>query len=450
MKLLPRILVVSRRRLAASAAARSGPITSRRPPRPSPAHYKDMGNWKPASPQDAVVRGKWWEIYHDPELNALEEKIDISNQNVLEAEANFREAAAAVKVARADLFPHGHHRSGHHLHPDPAAGREQRHHQFGRRHEFRRRRRHRGGGRRRAGHRPPPAPTTCRCRFPISPTSGARCAAASRTARPPRRASFALLENARLSYQATLAQDYFSLRGLDAEAKLLNDTVVSLPEISRTHAKTRYNSGVASRGDVAAAQTQLDQTRAQLIDLGVSRAQYSDAIATSSACPPPASASTTRRSPPNRRACRRACPPRCSSAGPTSRRRNGPWPPPARKSACRVAGYYPQVTLSGSAGLDEIALADVFSGPNILWSAGPAIAQTIFDAGRTTAWSRRRARPSTPTSEPQPMVTPSFSARRKARSALRMAGVYFQHYVPGVTPADAGHAQRRAGPSAWR
>jgi len=75
------------------------------PSAPVPSHYKDKGNWKPANPQDAVVRGKWWEIYHDPELNALEDKVNIDNQNVLQAEANFREAAAAVKVSRAEFFP---------------------------------------------------------------------------------------------------------------------------------------------------------------------------------------------------------------------------------------------------------------------------------------------------------------------------------------------------------
>ena len=68
-------------------------------------NYKEPGDWKPAQPKDDMIRGKWWEIYHDPQLNALEEQVNISNQNVLQAEAQFREAAAAVKVARAAFFP---------------------------------------------------------------------------------------------------------------------------------------------------------------------------------------------------------------------------------------------------------------------------------------------------------------------------------------------------------
>src|ERR1019366_9202912 len=69
------------------------------------ANYKESADWKPAQPKDDMIRGKWWEIYHDPQLNALEDQVNISNQNVLQAEAQFREAAAAVKVARAAFFP---------------------------------------------------------------------------------------------------------------------------------------------------------------------------------------------------------------------------------------------------------------------------------------------------------------------------------------------------------
>jgi outer membrane protein TolC len=76
------------------------------PTAPTPAaNYKESGDWKPAQPKDDMIRGKWWEIYHDPQLNALEEQVNISNQNVIQAEAQFREAAAAVKVARAAFFP---------------------------------------------------------------------------------------------------------------------------------------------------------------------------------------------------------------------------------------------------------------------------------------------------------------------------------------------------------
>jgi NodT family efflux transporter outer membrane factor (OMF) lipoprotein len=352
------------------------------PSAPVPPHYKDAGNWKPATPQDAVVRGKWWEIYHDRELNALEEKVNISNQNVLEAEANFREAAAAVKVARAQFFPT--------VTSDPAITYSQTQ-PLGQ---------NKGTGTTGVATNSGGAGGTAVVggsggrdispqgvyNLPLQVTYLAdvwgQVRRSVENSAATAQASFADLENARLSYQATLAQDYFSLRGLDAEARLLNETVVSYQKYV-TLTQNRYNSGIASRGDVAAAQTQLDQTKAQLIDLGISRAQYSDAIATLIGVP--ASSFSLDDAPLT------AEPPRVPAGVPSTLLERRPDIAAAERTVAaanaeigvQVAGYYPQVTLSGSAGLDEIALADIFSGPNFLWSAGPAIAQTVFDAGRT-------------------------------------------------------------------
>ena len=195
-------------------------------------------------------------------------------------------------------------------------------------------------------------------------------------------ATFAELENARLSYQATLAQDYFSLRGLDAENELLSETAKSY-ETYLTLTQNRYTSGIASQGDVAAAQTQLDSTRAQLIGLGVSRAQYADAIAT--LIGEPASIFSLSYRPLT------AVPPRVPAGVPSTLLERRPDIAEAERNMAaanaeigvQVAGYYPQVTLSGSTGIDSIAISQVFSGPNFLWSVGPEIAQTLFDAGRT-------------------------------------------------------------------
>ena len=128
MKTAFRPLLVTALTLPFLAGCEVGPDYVK-PAAPVPAHYKDAGNWKPAHPRDAVVRGRWWEIYHDPELDALEEKVNISNQNVLLAEANFREAAAAVKVARAESFSHHHHEPDDHriavAEPEPFLVRQQ-------------------------------------------------------------------------------------------------------------------------------------------------------------------------------------------------------------------------------------------------------------------------------------------------------------------------------------
>jgi NodT family efflux transporter outer membrane factor (OMF) lipoprotein len=364
-----------------------------RPSAPTPAAYKDTGNWKPANPQDAVVRGKWWEIYHDPQLNALEEKVNISNQNVLQAEANFREAAAAVKVSRADFFPT--------LTTNPSivgtqsqslsstgsgggttgvttgtgsttgngtttggtvvsAGR---------------------GGNSGNGNQPEGVyDLPLQLSYLVDVWGSVRRTVEENSATA--EASFATLENARLSYQATLAEDYFSLRGLDAEAKLLSDTAKSY-ETYLTLTQNRYKSGIASQGDVAAAQTQLETTRAQLVDVGVDRAQFEDAIAT--LIGEPASLLHLQNSP------LAAEPPRVPAGVPSTLLERRPDIAEAERMVAaananigvQVAGYYPQITLNASTSLNTVQIAEVFSGPEFVWSVGPAIAQTLFDAGRT-------------------------------------------------------------------
>ncbi|MEJ0001190.1 MAG: TolC family protein [Verrucomicrobiota bacterium] len=247
--------------------------------------YKELDHWKKAQPHDDALRGKWWEIYQDPQLNALEEKVNISNQNVLEAEAEFREAAATVKVARAAFFPT--------VTANPSVSLSQSSQSFGG---------HGGGG------------SVVGGAFVGGGGSGAQVVdvydlpvemsymvdiwgsvrrnveSESATAE----ASFANLQNMRLSFQATLAQDYFGLRGLDAEEDLLARTVVSFAQFL-TLTQNRYASGIASQADVAQAQTQLDTTKAQLIDVGVQRAEFEHAIAMLTASPRPTSASRRRR-----------------------------------------------------------------------------------------------------------------------------------------------------------
>jgi NodT family efflux transporter outer membrane factor (OMF) lipoprotein len=353
-----------------------------KPSAPTPAAFKDAGNWKPSNPQDAVVRGKWWEIYHDSQLNELEEKVNISNQNVLVAEANFREAAAAVKVARAAFFPTvtanpsmtetqtqslglfgGSGNAGTIASNTGSTGLTT------------------GGG----GHSNANLPEgiydlPLQVSYLADVWGSVRRTVEANTATA--QASFADLENARLSYQGTLAQDYFSLRGLDAEAKLLSETVDSYQKYLEL-TQNRFKSGIASQGDVAAAKTQLETTRAQLIDVGVDRTQYQDAIAV--LIGKPASVFTLKDSP------LAAEPPRVPAGVPSTLLERRPDIAAAERNVAaanadigvQVAGYYPQITLTGSTGLETVELAQVFSGPNFLWSVGPAIAQTVFDAGRT-------------------------------------------------------------------
>jgi NodT family efflux transporter outer membrane factor (OMF) lipoprotein len=329
------------------------------------ANYKESKDWKPAQPRDDTIRGKWWEIYHDPQLNALEDQVNISNQNVIQAEAQFREAAAAVKVARAAFFPtvtanpsYTESQASQNLtvHPNNAGAQHV--------------------GATVVNLYDLPAEAT----YMVDVWGSVRrnVEANSATAQ----ASFANLENARLSYQATLAQDYFSLHGLDAQQELLQTTVASYEKFLEL-TTNRYNSGIASQADVAQAKTQLDTTKALLIDVGVQRAVYEDAIATLIGKPAPdfslKAVSLT------------GTPPAIPVGMPSTLLERRPDIAQAERQVASanasigvaVAGYYPQLTLSASTGLEAIKLSELFSGPSFLWSVGPAIAQTVFDAGAT-------------------------------------------------------------------
>ncbi|HEY6290256.1 MAG TPA: TolC family protein, partial [Terriglobia bacterium] len=260
--------------LLLTSSCKVGP-NYQRPAAPVPAAYKetpppagptDANTWKPAQPSDSASRGKWWEIYHDPQLNALEEQVTISNQNVIAAEAQFREARYAVRAARSALFPT--------VTTSPSISRSR------------------------------SSNTLTNSQFTGSSTSSVTIydlpfdiswqadiwgsirrsvTSSADTAQ----ASFAQLENARLSFQAELAQDYFGLRGTDGEEGLLQATVKSYEEYLQL-TKDRFASGVASGADVAQAQTQLDTARAQLIDYGVARAQFEHSIAVLTGKPPAA------------------------------------------------------------------------------------------------------------------------------------------------------------------
>ena len=346
-------------------------------PLPAAATYKEVdpkhiGKWKPAEPQDHIARGKWWEIYHDATLNRLEEQVNISNQNVAQAEAQFRSAAATVKVARADFFPT--------ITANPAFTESQASENLSRGNMSGSTssisNSSQGSG----------AQVTQLYTLPLEATylvdiwGSVRRSVESQSATA--QASFANLENVRLTYQAALAQDYFNLRGLDAQAQLLQKTVTSYEQFLQL-TQNRYNSGVASQADVAQAKTQLDTTKAQLIDVGVQRAIYEHAIAT--LIGKPATDFGLGKNP------LEGTPPHIPAGMPSELLER--WPDVAQAErqvaaanaqiGVQVAGYFPQLTISAQTGLESVRLADLFSGPSFLWSVGPVIAQTVFDAGRT-------------------------------------------------------------------
>jgi len=327
--------------------------------------YKDASDWKPAQPKDDVIRGKWWEIYHDPQLNSLEGQVNISNQNVIQAEAQFREAAAAVKVARAAFFPT--------VTANPSYTESQASQNLTV-HSNARSAQHMGATVENLYNLPAEATYMVDVWGSVRRNVEANSATAQ--------ASFANLENARLSYQATLAQDYFSLHGLDAQQELLKTTVDSYQKFLDL-TTNQYNSGIVSQAAVAAAKTQLDTTKAQLINVGVQRAVYEHAIATLIGKPAPDFSLKT--------VSLTGTPPAIPVGMPSTLLERRPDIAQAERQVASanasigvaVAAYYPQLTLSASTGLEAIKLSELFSGPSFLWSVGPALAQTLFDAGKT-------------------------------------------------------------------
>jgi NodT family efflux transporter outer membrane factor (OMF) lipoprotein len=326
-----------------------------RPGASAPPAFKEElpAGWKDAQPNDGALRGKWWQVYKDPRLDALEDQVSISNQNVLSADAQFRAAKAAVRAARAGLFPT--------VSATPSATRA-------------------GGGAASGLRRLYTIPIDFAYQIDVWGSIRRGVAANAAIAQ----ASAADLENARLLYQAELAADYFQIEGLDAARQLLDTTVKSYERYVQL-TQDRYDGGVTSMGDVALAQTQLETARAQLVDLGVQRAQFEHAIAVLTGKPPsglsiPATPSQS--------------PPPASLVGiPSALLERRPDVAAAERQVAAAneqigiakAALYPSLTFSASAGSESTAVADLLTWPSRFWSLGPQLAATLFDAGRRRA-----------------------------------------------------------------
>ena len=339
----------------------------KRPPAATPTAYKELpppnspqaSEWAPAQPSDALARGKWWEIYNDPELNALEEQVSISNQNIKAAEAQYREAKLNVRIARSYLYPT--------ITASPSIVNS------------------------RAsvtGIANGQAFTRTTYELPVDVSYQADVWGSVRrefqAIAEAAQVSDAQLESARLSYQAELAQDYFELRGADGEKELLDTTVKSYQDYLKL-TQDRFNNGVASGSDVAQAQTQLNTARAQLIDYDVARSQYEHAIAV-----------LTGKSPADLTISARAIkitPPPVPVGVPSTLLERRPDIATAERQMAAAneqigiaqAAFYPTISISATAGLESAAFLKWISWPSRFWSVGPQLAETVFDAGRRRA-----------------------------------------------------------------
>ena len=417
----------------------------KRPSAPVPPAFKEQPppdfkeaqakGWKPGQPADDRLKGKWWEVYKDPDLNALEDAVTINNQNVLQAEAQYREARDAVRIARAALFP-----------------------------------------------TVSTAPTITESRSPSGFTAagglgGSSASSNLRTlynfpfdfsytvdlwgsirrgitaASDQAQMSAANLENIRLLYQTDLALDYFQLHGLDGDIDLLTRTVASYQDYLQL-TRRRFAGGVASDLDVAQAEAQLYAAQTTLTDFGVARAQFEHAIAVLTGRPPAAVTVASK--------VLTAPPPPVPIAVPSELLERRPdiainerqMAAANEQIGIAKAAFYPTLSLSGDAGFQSSRITTWISWPSRFFSVGPTLAETIFDAGRRHAVVAQTvaAYDSTVAAYRQTVLT-AFQQVEDGLSTLRILSDEFGSVEDSVKSAERAlklsDAQYRAGTTSY-
>jgi len=329
---------------------------------PPPDSFTAAGVWKRAQPSDRLLRSKWWEVFGDPELNALEEQVSVANQNLKIAAARFRQARALVGFSRAAEFP----TIG--VSPQIDSLKESLNKPYVT-----------------ATH------TTGDFVLPLDASYEVdlwgRVARTVNAAGEEAQATAADLETASLSLHAELAIDYFDLRSADSLAKLLNDSVKYYADALQL-TENRAEGGAAPESDVAQAKTLLDTTRVQATDITVQRAQFEHAIAVLIGKPPaafglPASPLALRQ-------------PFVPVGIPSELLQRRPDIAAAERRVAEAneqigiaeAAYYPSLYLNGSIGFEGTTVANWFNWPSLFWAVGATMSETLFDGGRRNATSK--------------------------------------------------------------
>jgi NodT family efflux transporter outer membrane factor (OMF) lipoprotein len=345
------------------------------PAAPSAATYKELvaadgdaaGGWKLAQPNDAVIRGNWWELFDDPQLNALEQQVNVSNQNIAASFASFLEARALVKQARSQYFP-----------------------------------------------TLMSSPSVTRGRQPVASASSSPTAAGSPVTSAnglytdyslpfdaswtpdlwgrvrntvkgnvaAAQSSAADLQNTRLTAHAELAVDYYELRSQDALRQLLDATVLAYQE-SLKLTQALYETGIDDDEAVAQAEVQLQSTQAQATNLGIARAQFEHAIALLVGQPASSFSIPVDVGP------LKAAVPLVPIGVPSQLLERRPDIAASERLMAQAnaqigvatSAYYPTLTLGASAGFESSSLSNWLTWPNRFWSVGPTLSETLFDAG---------------------------------------------------------------------
>jgi NodT family efflux transporter outer membrane factor (OMF) lipoprotein len=342
-----------------------------RPTAPTSAAFKEQSAvtsgepvsdlWKVSEPQDGIDRGAWWRLYGDPVLDGLESQVAISNQTLKGSEAAYRQALAVADVARASFFPT--------ISLDAS----------GQRAKTLSVSKSSGSANGVVGNS-----FSSSLGASWEPDLWGRIRRTVESNEASAEASAADIALARLSAQSALATDYFELRSEDALARLLEATVAAYSQ-SLQITRNQYATGVAARADVAQAETQLASTQAQLVAVGVQRAQLEHAIAVLIGKPPAELSIAANDMWP-------AVPMLPSLVPATLLERRPDIAAAERQVAAAnaqigvaISAYFPTLTLSGSTGFSATTLGSLLQASNNVWSVGPQLALTVFDAGAHSA-----------------------------------------------------------------
>jgi NodT family efflux transporter outer membrane factor (OMF) lipoprotein len=335
----------------------------RRPKVETPAAFKEAAGWKSAEPVDTSPKGNWWDVYDDSALDGLVKQVRVSNQNVIAAEAQYRQAMALVSGSRANYFPTltanvSSTRSQNALAAQVAGAP--------------------------SGSAQAAAPTTTSDRMSLSLAweldVWGRIRRTVESDQASAVASESDLANALLSAQAMLVQSYLQLRATDTDLDLYEKSVVAYQRALEI-TQNRYDGGVAQRTDVTQAQAQLESTKAQAFDLAVTRATLEHAIAVLIGRPPSEMTITRTGALPNV--------PDIPVTVPASLLERRPDVAAAERRAAAAnaqigvarAAYFPRLSLSGTGGYESSQFSDLVNVPHRFWSLGPQLAQTLFDGG---------------------------------------------------------------------
>ena len=324
-----------------------------------PASFKEANGWKQAQPSDGAIRGNWWEFFNDPQLNALEQQVSPANQSLKVAEANFRQARAAIKLNRAGLFPNiaaAPQITRNRLSANSPTGLQG--YEYG---NF-------------------VLPVTVSYDADFWGRIRRNIAAAREQFQGPA----ADLANAKLELESELAVDYFEARSLDLQKRILDDTVIAYQKALQL-TQNRYIGGVASKAEVAQAQTQLDTAQAQDIDLGVSRAEFEHAISVLIGKTPEQfqlPVKPLQESPP---AIPVGVPSQLLERRPDIAAAERQVAAANEQIGIATAAFFPDLLITAEGGLQSGSIVNWFTWPSRFWSLGPQLSQTIFDFGRRRA-----------------------------------------------------------------